>query len=164
MPWQTSSQTRLCCLPPPLEPQKKEKKSPGAVTPSPFPEAALPLCTQRLDHRREEPSILGGDLRDILRATDVGVLHRLGEGSTSRAVAQGAGEVAAVARRHGSSRPLCPRDRHGDLQERHRSESPVPWTTQPGCRSPLCHPPPAPRAASAPGPQQPRVLLDFCPL
>ena len=114
---------------------KKEngEKKLDAFIPSPIPDAALPLCAQRLDHSREEPPVLGRDLRDVLRATDVGVLHGLGEGRAARAVAQGAGEVAAVARRHGSSRTLCLGDRHrrhGDLRERHGGESPVPRTTQ----------------------------------
>lgn len=105
-PWQTPSQNKTLLSPCTPEPPKK-RKSPAAAG-SPVRAAASPLGAQRLDHCGEEPPILGGDLCDVLRAADVRVLHRLGEGSTSRAVAEGAGEVAAVACRHGSSGPLCP--------------------------------------------------------
>lgn len=106
---------------------------------APSTETALPLRAQRLDHGGEEAAILGGDLRDVLRAPDVGVLHRLGEGGAARAVAEGAGEVAAVARRHRSSGPLCP----GDLREQQRRERPAP-------QCPLQAPHPSPPPSRAP--------------
>lgn len=103
---------------------------------------ALPLCAQRLDDGGEEAAVLGGDLRDVLRAPDVGVLHRLGEGGAAWAVAEGAGEVAAVARRHRSSRSFCP----GDLQRQQRHERPAPQ-----CPLQAPHPSPSPSQAP-PGP------------
>lgn len=41
VPWQTPSQTRLCRLPPPLEPQKKGKKKPRCSHPKPLPRGSL---------------------------------------------------------------------------------------------------------------------------
>lgn len=126
----------------------KQEKSPAAA-PSPIPAAGSPLGAQRLDHRGEEPPILGSDLCDVLRAAEVRILHRLGEGGASRTVTEGAGEMAAVTRRHGSSGPLCT----GPSTRESCRKAPQSEPRTLGCPAP--HNPPAPLALA--GPQGPNA-------
>lgn len=156
VPWQTPSQNKTLLSP--CTPElPKQGKSPAAAL-SPVPTAASPLSAQRLDHCGEEPPILGGDLCDVLRAADVRIFHRLGEGSASRTVAEGAREVAAVTCRHGSSGPLYP---GAGTRETCKNSSTV-RTQSPGMPKPSQSSSPS-CTSSTPGPQCTHVCESSVP-